>query len=149
MTLQPVHCISFSPDGSYLAACSIKSFKIFEVDSERQGAKVSIFIDLTSSIIMLKHIKLLLIRLVSIVKVNGSIQLEMINNVKYGICEHLYVHNVQNVVVQLIVVCFIQIKYFYCCFLKQTEIAMVDENGFVRIWNIVAGKFRVEMVDLK
>lgn len=23
---------------------------------------------------------------------------------------------------------------------------MVDENGFVRIWNIVAGKFRTEMV---
>lgn len=26
---------------------------------------------------------------------------------------------------------------------------MVDECGYVRVWDIVAGKFRVEMVDVR
>ena len=37
----------------------------------------------------------------------------------------------------------------YCNASLWKEMVMVDECGYVRVWDIVAGKFRVEMVDVR
>ena len=37
---QPVFSLDFSSDGHYLAACSVKSFRIYETDSDKPAPKV-------------------------------------------------------------------------------------------------------------
>ena len=49
---QPVNSMAFSPDGAFIAVSSIKSFKVYETESERHTPKVGFDFnkELTSSI---------------------------------------------------------------------------------------------------
>ncbi|KAK8822429.1 hypothetical protein WA577_005592, partial [Blastocystis sp. JDR] len=122
----PINSLAFSPDGSYLAASSIKSFKIYEVDSDRQSPKYS----------------------------NPEAHKATVNKIGFN-SDGKWVYTASDDKQCKIW----DIRTSACtmsaesrgtingCVLhpNQRDIIMADESGFIRVWDIVANRFRVEM----
>ncbi|KAM7458707.1 hypothetical protein BLSTO_00521 [Blastocystis sp. subtype 1] len=123
----PINSLAFSPDGSYLAASSIKSFKIYEVDSDRQSPKYS----------------------------NPEAHKATVNKIGFN-SDGKWVYTASDDKQCKIW----DIRTSACtmsaesrgtingCVLhpnQARDIIMADESGFIRVWDIVANRFRVEM----
>ncbi|KAK8789664.1 hypothetical protein WA171_001755 [Blastocystis sp. BT1] len=122
----PVNSITFSPDGTLLAACSVKSFKLYETESERQSPKFSNPEAHKASVN-----KIGFNREGKWIYTAGDDRCCKLWDIRTNVCTNSVESR----------------GGINGCMLhpNQKEIVMADECGYVRVWDIVAGRFRVEM----